>query len=380
MSSTTAPDAVAFPEFGYYAVPGHALNPTEVVEEITTGERLGLGSVWLSERLNTKNVEVMSGIAASLTTRMGIASGLMANLPLRHPLVTAGYASTMSLVTGDRFALGIGRGVDSIADATGTPRLTFGYLADYLGVLRRLWSGETVTHDGPCGRFENLVLGAHLEQLPPVIMAAQGDRTCRWAGRHCDGVVLNSLWSADAVRHSCEQVRRGAEEAGRDPAEVRVWAILVTACEVPEDVYLKTIIRRMNTYLYVPGFFETLCQVNGWDPGELAKLRGALADIDPGTRKGMLGDEDTTRVVDEIRRIGELYPGHWITEGNGVGSATEVAAATRARFDAGADGVLFHGTHPAHLSPLLEIWPGRRPDRPLGTANPGRRTRVGATA
>src|SRR5262249_8584033 len=108
---------VRFPEFGYYAVPGHALNPTEAVEEITTGERLGLGSVWLSERLNTKNVEVMSGVAASLTTDMGIASGLLANLPLRHPMVTAGYASTMSLISGHRFALGIGRGVDSIADA-----------------------------------------------------------------------------------------------------------------------------------------------------------------------------------------------------------------------------------------------------------------------
>lgn len=362
---------VRFPEFGYYALPGHALNPGEAVEEITCGERLGLGSVWLSERLNTKNVEVMSGLAAGITSDIGIASGLLANLPLRHPMVTAGYASTMSLLTGGRFALGIGRGVDPIADATGTPRLTFAYLADYLDVLRRLWRGEALTHDGPSGRFEKLTLGAELERTPPVIMAAQGDRTCRWVGAHCDGVVFNSLWSTEAVRHSTEQVRRGAEEAGRDPGEVQVWAILVTACEVSEEVYLKTIIRRMNTYLYVPGFFETLCQVNGWDAGELPKLRGALAEIDPATQKGMVGDESTTRVIDEIRRIGELYPRSWITEGNGVGSSSEVAAVTRDRFDAGADGVLFHGTHPAHLAPLLDVWPGQRPDGLRTAANPG---------
>lgn len=367
MSGTT------FPEFGYYGVPGHALDPTEVIEEITTGERLGLGSVWLSERLNTKNVEVMSGVAASLTTRMGIASGLMANLPLRHPMVTAGYASTMSLLTGNRFALGIGRGVNQIADATGTARLTFEYMADYIDVLRRLWAGEALTHDGPSGRFEKLTLGAPLAERPPVVMAAQGDRTCYWAGQHCDGVVLNSLWSADAVRHSTEQVRRGAQDAGRDPGEVQVWAILVTACEVPEEVYLKTIIRRMNTYLYVPGYLETVCEVNGWDPAELPKLRGALAEIDPGTQKGMLGDEATTRVVDEIRRIGELYPRHWITEGNGVGTAAEVAAATSDRFAAGADGVLFHGTHPAHLAPLLDLWAGQRPAALRTASNPGGR-------
>jgi probable F420-dependent oxidoreductase len=362
---------VTFPELGYYAIPGHALNPTEVVEEITTGERLGLGSVWLSERLNTKNVEVMSGIAAALTTEMGIASGLLANLPLRHPMVTAGYASTMSLVTGNRFALGIGRGVDSIAAAAGVPRLDFALLTDYLDVVRRLWRGEAVTHDGPSGRFEKLMLGAHLETLPPVIMAAQGDRTCRWAGAHCDGVVFNSLWSTEAVRHSCAQVRRGAEEAGRDPASVQVWTILVTACDVPEEVYLKTVIRRMNTYLYVPGFFETLCAVNGWDASELPKLRGALAEIDPGTQKGMLGDEATTRVIDEIRRIGELYPRHWITEGNGVGTPAEVAGVVRERFDAGVDGVLFHGTHPGHLETLLEVWSKERPAGLRTAANPG---------
>lgn len=362
---------VRFPEFGYYAIPGHALNPTEVVEEITTGEQLGLGSVWLSERLNTKNVEVMSGIAAALTTEMGIASGLLANLPLRHPMVTAGYASTMSLVTNNRFALGIGRGVDSIADATGTPRLDFAYLADYIDVCRRLWRGETVTHDGPAGRYEKLTLGADLETSPPVIMAVMGDKTARWAGAHCDGVVYNSLWSTEAVRHSTEQVRRGAEEAGRDPAEVTVWAIIVTACEVPEDVYLKTIIRRMNTYLYVPGFFETLCAVNGWDPAELPKLRGALAEIDKETQAGMLGDEGTTRVLDEIKRIGDLFPQHWITQGNAVGSADDCAAAARERFDADADGVLFHGTHPGHLRPLLDVWDKHKPDGLRTTANPG---------
>src|SRR5271168_4066012 len=48
--------AVRFPEFGFYALPGNALDPTEAIEEITTGEELGLGSVWLSERFNTKNV------------------------------------------------------------------------------------------------------------------------------------------------------------------------------------------------------------------------------------------------------------------------------------------------------------------------------------
>lgn len=361
-----------YPEFGYYALPGHALDPRALSEEITTGEALGLGSVWLSERLNTKNVEVCSGVAAALTTRMGIASGLMANMPLRHPLVTAAYASTMAKLTDNRFTLGVGRGVDRLADATGTTRLTFSLMEDYIGVLRRLWMGETVTHDGPAGRFNGLTLGAELESLPPVLMAAMGDRTLRWAGGVCDAVLLNSLWSPTATRRSVELVRQGAADAGRDPADVKIWAVLVTACEVPEDVMLASIIRRMNTYLYIPGMFESLCEVNDWDPSVLAGLREKLAEVDRAPAAGLLGDEGTTRARDQLSQMAEMYPDHWITEGNAVGCREDCAKAVRERLDAGADGVLFHGTHPADLAPVLQVWDRVRIGRTLRTAaNPG---------
>jgi 5,10-methylenetetrahydromethanopterin reductase len=362
-----------YPEFGFYALPGHTDDPSDAIDEITTGERLGLGSVWLSERLNTKNVEVLSGLAAGLTERMGIASGLIANLPLRHPLVTASYASTMAKLTGDRFTLGIGRGVDLLADASGTPRLTLALLEDYVTVLRRLWRGEAFTHEGPAGSFPKLALGLELETLPPVVMGAMGDRTLRWAGGVCDGVVFNSLWSARGVEHSAEQVRRGAEEAGRDPEDVTIWAILVTACEVPEEVWLSSIVRRMNTYLLAPGMFEAVCEVNGWDASLLPGMREKLAAIDAGSKGDTpLGDEGTTRAEDELRQLAEMYPREWITEGNAVGSAEDCVRAVEERFDAGADGVLFHGTHPKDLEPLLGAWDGRRGERTLRTGfNPG---------
>ena len=365
--------ATGYPEFGFYALPGHTDDPTEAVDEITAGERLGLGSVWLSERLNTKNVEVLSGLAAGLTERMGIASGLIANLPLRHPLVTAAYASTMAKLTGDRFTLGIGRGVDALADATGTPRLTLDLLEDYITVLRRLWRGEAFSHDGPAGSFPKLALGMELETLPPVVIGAMGDRTLRWAGRVCDGVVFNSLWSSRAVKRSVGLVRQGAEEAGRDPDEVTIWTILVTACEVPEEVWLNSVVRRMNTYLLAPGMFEALCRVNEWDVSLLPALREKLTVIDAGGQGATaLGDEGTTRAADDLRQLAEMYPLEWITDGNAVGSADVCVKAVDDRFDAGADGILFHGTHPHNLEPLLGVWDGRRGERTLRTAfNPG---------
>ena len=64
--------SVRYPELGYYALPGHVFDPREIADEVRTGESLGLGSVWISERHNTKNVEVLSGAApyaSSLVSR-----------------------------------------------------------------------------------------------------------------------------------------------------------------------------------------------------------------------------------------------------------------------------------------------------------------------
>jgi len=362
-----------YAELGFYALPGYAPDPTSVYDEITSGEQLGLGSVWISERHNTKDIGVMSGIAAATTKRMGIATGLISQLPLRHPLAVGGYGSTMATMTGGRFALGIGRGVNKFADMTGTERVNFQLLEDYMSVLRRLWRGEVVSYEGPAGVLKNVALGGAVDPVPPIIMAAMGDKTCQWAGRHCDGVVFNSLWTQGAVARSVSHVRRGAEEAGRDPSSIRIWTIQVTACEVSEEDVLNFIVRRMNTYVLFPPMMEAVCRANVWDIKVADRIRKKLGELDGNRKPGASGDEHTTRNLDDLREIRKMYPDEWIYEGNAVGTGPECARATRSRFDAGADGVLFHGSPPLKLAPLLTLWPQYRPAGKFSSTpvNPG---------
>ena len=361
-----------YPEFGCYALPGHISDPTAAIGEIRDAERLGFGSVWISERFAAKNADVLSGAAAMLAPSMGIAVGLIQNLPLRHPIVTAGYAATMAKLTGDRFALGIGRGTDGFADASGTPRLTFRIMEDYVSILRQLWRGETVRYEGPLGRIDGLRLGVELPVTPPVICAAMGEKTLKWAGRVADGVLFNSLWTVEAVERSAKLVRQGAEEAGRDPASVRIWTILVTACDVSEETMLRTVVRRMNTYILFPSMFDAICDANGWNRADAERLREALARFDRDRKAGTMGDETTTRDLDELRQMASLYPRGWIEEGNAVGTGGDGARAALARLKAGADGVLFHGSTPAEMAGVIAAWKGMRPhdlrDRPV---NPG---------
>jgi probable F420-dependent oxidoreductase len=365
--------SVLYPELGYYTLPGHVPHPGPITREVQLGEQLGLGSVWISERLNTKNVEVLSGLAAAHAPNMGIASGLIANLPLRHPLVVAAYASTMALLTGNRFALGLGRGQDALSDACGVARVSFRLLEDWIAILRALWRGESVTYSGPAGILKGVSLGFKLDVPPPIIMAVMGEKTSAWAGKHCDGVVYNSLWSPRAIEHSTRLVRQGAGGAGRDPERVRVWTVTITACELPEEEMLTFVVRRMNTYLAFPGMYETICDANGWDKAVLEKVRQLQKSIDTKPGSGTLGDEHTSRKLDDMRRSYEVYPSHWIEQGCAVGTAAQCVDRLLERFDAGADGVLLHGSTPEHLSPLIGEWSRRRPaGRFAGRhANPG---------
>ncbi|MCB1746908.1 MAG: TIGR03857 family LLM class F420-dependent oxidoreductase [Gammaproteobacteria bacterium] len=365
--------AVRFPELGYYTLPGHVAHPGQVVEEVRAGAALGLGSVWISERLNTKSVEVLSGVAAAQDHAMGIAAGLIANLPLRHPLVVAAYGSTMSLLTGGRFALGIGRGQAVLADTAGVPRLDFKLLEDWITLLRALWRGETVNYAGPAGNLTGASLGIPVAEPPPIVMAPMGDRTCYWAGRWCDAVVYNSLWTAEAVAHSTRLVRQGAAEAGRDPDAIRVWTIGVAACDLSEDDTLNIIVRRMNTYVALGDLFDNICRSNHWDRAVLDRVRAIMFDPGARERAGSMGDEHVSRDLDIIRRCADIYPHHWIDDGCLVGSPAHCVDGMLARIEAGADAILLHGSVPQQLGSLVDEWARRRPRGRFDghDANPG---------
>src|SRR5690606_3970115 len=109
------------PELGFYGLAGHSATPRDLLAEVAEGERLGLGSVFLSERFTTKEAAALSGAAAAVSERIGIATAAT-NHNTRHPLLTATFATTLHRLSGGRFALGLGRGFDMLFDVMGLPR------------------------------------------------------------------------------------------------------------------------------------------------------------------------------------------------------------------------------------------------------------------
>jgi probable F420-dependent oxidoreductase len=281
--------------------------------------------------------------------------------------VTATFATTMHRLTGGRFALGLGRGFDALFDVMGLPRVTMAQLEDVIGILRRLWQGEAVVgHDGPAGRFPYLQQDAGFDEDIPVILTAIGMRTLEFAGGVADGVVLHTFLTDETLERSVAAVRRGAEKAGRDPASVRVWSVLATVGDhLDEDLRRRKLAGRLATYLQ--GYGDLLVDVNGWDPGELARVRAS--DVMTGAR----GALDATATPDELRALDDLLPAAWLAA-SATGDADTCAARVRAQFDAGADSVIMHGATPAELEPVVAAY---RAVRPAGRfdglpTNPGR--------
>ncbi len=346
--STSVPIDSPLDRLGFYTLAGHVESPRTMLDELRDAERLGLHTAFLSERFNVKEAATLTGAAGAVTERLRIATAAT-NHNTRHPAVTAAWATTLHRLTGGRFGLGLGRGLRPQLDAFGLPPVTTAQMEDFIGLMRRLWRGETITgHDGPAGKYPQLKLDPGFDDDIPIGLTAFGPATLALAGRAADFVVLHTYFADETVKRCVAHVREAAEKAGRDPASVQVWSCFATVPDhLPEDVQLRRTAARLATYLQVYG--DLLVRTNEWDPAELDRFRA-----DP-VVAGLKGWADTVATPSEIEHIAEILPSSWL-EAAATGSAENCARSIRAQFDLGVDGVIMHCSSPAELEPVIHAY------------------------
>jgi 5,10-methylenetetrahydromethanopterin reductase len=335
------------PELACYGLAGHTDQPAELLDEVRLAEELGLGSVFLSERFNVKDAGVLAGAAVAASERLGIATAAT-NHNTRHPLVTATMATTLHRLSGGRYALGLGRGFDLLFDVMGLPRVTGAQMEDAIGIYRRLWHGEAFGHVGPAGSYPYLSQDQAFDEDIPVLMMAIGPRSLELAGRVADGVVLHTFFTDETLARAARTVRASAEQAGRDPARVRIWSVLATVEDsIPEELRLRKLVGRLATYLQ--GYGEVLVRANGWNLSDLERFRSDELVV------GYPGAFDAVGTVDELTHLQRLLPPEWLAA-SATGSAETCARRIQDQLDAGADSVVLHGATPAELAPVVAAW------------------------
>jgi probable F420-dependent oxidoreductase len=339
-------DAKVLDELGFYALAGAPDSPRAIIDEVRDAEALGLGTAFISERFDIKEAATLSGAAAAVSERIHIATAAT-NQTTRHPIVTASYATTMHRLTGGRFSLGLGRGIDVMFKAYGIPRITTKSMEDFATLMRRLWKGETVFgHADAGGSYPVLRLDPSFDEVIPLTLVAFGPDTLALAGRCFDAVVLHTFFTDETTERAVRTVKDAAEQAGRDPADVTVWSCFATIGDhLPEDLRLKKTVGRLATYLQAYG--DLLVRTNRWDPAVLDRFRA-----DP-VVAGVGGAIDGKATTEQLEHIATLLPDEWLAP-SATGSPARCAAAVRGQLALGCDAVILHGATPTQLQPIVE--------------------------
>jgi probable F420-dependent oxidoreductase len=353
-------------ELGFYTLAGAPESPRDLIHELKAAEELGIGASFISERFNIKEALTLSGAAGAVTEKIGIGTGVT-NQNTKHPLVTASHATTMHFLTGGRFSLGLGRGIDMMFDAYGLPRIKTAQMEDFAHLMRRLWRGETVVgHDGPAGTYPLLRLDPSFDEAIPIIMTAFGPNSLALGGRAFDGVILHTFFTDETTQRCVQTIKRSAEKAGRDPGAVRVWSCFATIGDhLDYPLRLKKTVGRMATYLQAYG--DLLVKTNNWDPKVLKKFR------DNPFVAGFQGAIDQKATTAELELVAELIPEQWLAA-SATGSPDQCVSAINNQFQLGVDSIILHGASPTEITPIVENYRLQRPEGRFDhlPANPGK--------
>jgi probable F420-dependent oxidoreductase len=199
------------------------------IAEARQAEELGFDFVSVTDHLHGtrpthETWTLLCWIAAS-TSRVGLVTDVL-GLPYRAPSVTAKMAASLDRLTGGRLTLGLGAGgSDEEFRGFGLPLRTPGEkieaLAEAIDILRGMWTTPSFSFQGRHFRTE----GAELEPKPdrriPIWLGTYGDRALELTGRVADGWIPSYPYAPpDVAAQKMDRIRRAAEAAGRDPAEL----------------------------------------------------------------------------------------------------------------------------------------------------------------
>ena len=227
------------------------LHPERHLEATLAAEAAGLESVWMPEHLvfpvdtsgspypgaehppvppTTPVFDAFAWLAwlAGKTERIRLGTNVYL-LGLRHPFVAARAVQTLDLVSGGRAELGVGAGWlrEEWAAAGLDPATRGRRLDEAIGVCKRLWTEETIEHEGRFYRFPAVAFEPKPVQRPwpRIHVGGESDAALWRAARHGDGWIGlgHEPESARSIVSRLRGMREELELFG-EPFEISVHA------------------------------------------------------------------------------------------------------------------------------------------------------------
>jgi G6PDH family F420-dependent oxidoreductase len=216
-------------DFGFF-LSSEELGPRQIVDGAQAAERAGFDRVWVSDHYHPWTQEqgespfvwsVLGAIAA--TTELKLTTAVTCPTFRIHPAVIAQATATVASLAPGRFTFGVGSGEalneHILGDAWPPVSVRLSRLEEAIGVIRRLWSGGVVTHEGAHFTVHDARLFSLPEKAPEILVSGFGPESTKLAATVGDG------WISVQPDDEGMQTYREAGGSGRTQAGTKIcWA------------------------------------------------------------------------------------------------------------------------------------------------------------
>ncbi|WP_135535295.1 MULTISPECIES: TIGR03557 family F420-dependent LLM class oxidoreductase [Halostella] len=188
------------PEFGF-ALSSELHRPNELVEYAAYAEEVGFDYLtisdhyhpWISEQGESPFVWGTLGGVAQEIESIPVATGVTCPIMRIHPAIVAQAAATAAAMLPGEFSLGVGTGEalneHVLGDHWPEHEVRLEMMEEAVAVIRKLWSGENVSHHGKHYDVENAKVFTLPDETPDIPVSAYGERAANTAAEIGDGLV-----------------------------------------------------------------------------------------------------------------------------------------------------------------------------------------------
>ena len=177
--------------------------PRQLVEQARLAQECGFEALWISDHYHPWNDEqgqspfVWSVIGAiSQVCDLPVTTAVTCPTMRTHPAVIAQAAATSTVMLDGKFILGIGSGEalneHILGQAWPTADVRLAMLEESVDVMRKLFTGHTVTHGGPFYTVDTARIYTVPDEPPPIYISGFGPKATELAGRIGDGYITTS--------------------------------------------------------------------------------------------------------------------------------------------------------------------------------------------
>ena len=217
----------------------------ELVSLVQLVDRSGFDSLWVGDHIAFA-IPILDPLLqlaqAAVVSRRLLFGTSVYLLPLRHAGPVAKQVATLDHLTEGRLIFGVGVGGEFPKEyaLAGAPiRERGARLSEGIVVLRKLWTGEPVTHQGRFSTFSEVQMQPPPRQSggPPIWCGGRSEGALKRSARLADG-WMSYVVTPEMYRSSLDVIAMAAKAAGRKLARFGTGHLLFTRLD---DTYEKAL-------------------------------------------------------------------------------------------------------------------------------------------